>query len=191
MLNTRPGNPLTWEEAVLVRGAVAVKGVGGASEGVGCCNSALAPPIATGPAPDDTSPLENVPVPDGVEVTPSICTLPFLSKEGDFWIPLLTPTHSRPPLSPPPGRPGRALVEEGEGEEDEVEEREEDDEGRGSGAVWCSGPSVALPSGTLKQGPYRFLQFPLFFFTPSSPPSPILGPEEEPAEEEEDDEGRL
>lgn len=136
-----------------------------------------------------------LPVPDGVEVTPSICTLPFLSKEGDFWIPLLTPTHSRPPLSPPPGRPGRALVEEGEGEEDEVEEREEDDEGRGSGAVWCSGPSVALPSGTLKQGPYRFLQFPLFFFpfTPSSPTStPIPGPEEEEAaEEEEDDEERL
>lgn len=47
---------LTCVEAVLVSGAVAVNGEGGASEGVGCCccdNSELAPPTATAPVPDD------------------------------------------------------------------------------------------------------------------------------------------
>lgn len=47
---------LTCVAAVLVSGAVAVNGEGGASEGVGCCccdNSELAPPTATAPVPDD------------------------------------------------------------------------------------------------------------------------------------------
>lgn len=47
---------LTCVEAVLVSGAVAVNGEGGASEGTGCCccdNSELAPPTATTPVPDD------------------------------------------------------------------------------------------------------------------------------------------
>lgn len=53
-------------EAVLVRGAVAVNGEGGASEGVGCCccdNSEPAPPTATTPvAVDDPSAPEETPV---------------------------------------------------------------------------------------------------------------------------------
>lgn len=57
---------LTCVEAVLVSGAVAVKGEGGASEGAGCCccdNSEPAPPIVTVPVPDDDpSALENTPV---------------------------------------------------------------------------------------------------------------------------------
>lgn len=47
---------LTCVDAVLVSGAVAVNGEGGAREGVGCCccdNSELAPPTATAPVPDD------------------------------------------------------------------------------------------------------------------------------------------
>lgn len=43
-------------EAVLVSGAVAVKGEGGAREGAACCCwdiSELAPPMVTAPAPDD------------------------------------------------------------------------------------------------------------------------------------------
>lgn len=47
---------LTCVEAVLVSGAVAVNGEGGAREGVGCCccdNSELGPPTATAPVPDD------------------------------------------------------------------------------------------------------------------------------------------
>lgn len=60
---------LTCVEAVLVNGAVAVNGEGGAREGVGCCcccdDSELAPPMATVPAPDDDpsapekTPVEN------------------------------------------------------------------------------------------------------------------------------------
>lgn len=56
---------LTWVEAVLVSGAVAVNGEGGASEGVGCCcwdNSELAPPTTTVPVPED--------VPSAPEKTP-------------------------------------------------------------------------------------------------------------------------
>ena len=47
---------LTCVEAVLVSGAVAVNGEGGAREGVGCCccdNSEPAPPTAAAPVPDD------------------------------------------------------------------------------------------------------------------------------------------
>lgn len=57
---------LTCVEAVLVSGAVAVKGEGGASEGAGCCccdSSEPAPPIVTPPVPDDEpSALEKTPV---------------------------------------------------------------------------------------------------------------------------------
>lgn len=53
-------------EAVLVSGAVAVNGEGGASEGVGCCcwdNSEPATPTATAPvADDDPSTPEKTPV---------------------------------------------------------------------------------------------------------------------------------
>jgi len=53
-------------EAVLLSGAVAVNGEGGAREGVGCCccdNSELAPPMATAPVPDDDpSATEKTPV---------------------------------------------------------------------------------------------------------------------------------
>lgn len=53
-------------EAVLLSGAVAVNGEGGAREGVGCCccdNSALAPPMATAAVPDDDpSAAEKTPV---------------------------------------------------------------------------------------------------------------------------------
>lgn len=56
---------LTCAEAVLVSGAVAVNGEGGAREGVGCCccdNSELAPPTATAPVPDkDPSAPEKTP----------------------------------------------------------------------------------------------------------------------------------
>lgn len=64
------------------------------------------------------------------------------------------------------------LIEDGEGEVDE-------------GIVdTCSPASVVLLSWVVKQGPYRFLQFPLFFFfTPSSPV------DEEDVAEEEDEEG--
>ncbi len=64
---------LTCVEAVLVSGAVAVNGEGGASEGVGCgCwdNSELAPPTATTPVPDDDpsapekTPVENSEIED-------------------------------------------------------------------------------------------------------------------------------
>lgn len=50
--------------AVPVRGAVAVKGEGGASEGAGCSWSELTPPMATAPGPDkdDPSPPEKTPV---------------------------------------------------------------------------------------------------------------------------------
>lgn len=63
---------LTCAEAVLVRGAVAVKGEGGASEGVGCCcwdNSEPAPPMVTAPVPDDDpSEPEKTPV-EKAEIT--------------------------------------------------------------------------------------------------------------------------
>lgn len=52
-------------EAVLLSGAVAVNGEGGAREGVGCgcCdNSELAPPMATTPLPDDEPSPEKTPV---------------------------------------------------------------------------------------------------------------------------------
>lgn len=58
---------LTCVEAVLVSGAVAVKGEGGASDGVGCCccwdRSEPAPPMVTAPVPDDD--------PSVVEKTPA------------------------------------------------------------------------------------------------------------------------
>lgn len=64
---------LTCVEAVLVRGAVAVKGEGGASEGAGCCccwdNSEPAPPMVTAPVTDDDpSEPEKTPV-EKAEIT--------------------------------------------------------------------------------------------------------------------------
>lgn len=60
---------LTCEEAVLVSGAVAVNGEGGAREGVVCCCccccviSELAPPTMADPGPDDEpSTAEKTPV---------------------------------------------------------------------------------------------------------------------------------
>lgn len=57
---------LTCVEVVVQSGAVAVKGEGGAREGVGCCccdNSALTPPMATAAVPDDDpSAAEKTPV---------------------------------------------------------------------------------------------------------------------------------
>lgn len=57
---------LTWVEAVLVSGAVAVKGEGGAREGATWCCwdiSELAPPMVTAPGPDDDPSVpENTPV---------------------------------------------------------------------------------------------------------------------------------
>lgn len=59
-------------EDVLLRGAAAVKGEGGAREGVGCCccdNSDVAPPTGTTPAPnDDPSAAEKTPVETNVNV---------------------------------------------------------------------------------------------------------------------------
>ena len=56
---------LTCVDAVVVRGAVAIKGEGGAREGAGVCcwaNSELAPPMAPSPVTDvDPSPMENTP----------------------------------------------------------------------------------------------------------------------------------
>lgn len=52
-------------EAVLLSGAVAVNGEGGAREGVGCCccdNSEPAPPMVTTPLPDDEPSPEKTPV---------------------------------------------------------------------------------------------------------------------------------
>lgn len=63
---------LTCVEAVLVSGAVAVNGEGGAREGVGCCccdNSEPAPPTATAPVPDnDPSAPEKTPVDKRVKI---------------------------------------------------------------------------------------------------------------------------
>lgn len=57
---------LTCVDAVLVNGAVAVNGEGGASEGMGCCccdNSEQTPPMVATPAPnDDPSAPEKTPV---------------------------------------------------------------------------------------------------------------------------------
>lgn len=57
---------LTCVEVVLLSGAAAVNGEGGAREGVVCCccdNSALAPPMATAAVPDDDpSAAEKTPV---------------------------------------------------------------------------------------------------------------------------------
>jgi hypothetical protein len=56
---------LTCVDAVVVRGAVAIKGEGGAREGAGVCcwaKSELAPPMAPSPVTDDNpSPMENAP----------------------------------------------------------------------------------------------------------------------------------
>lgn len=86
-LKTDPGRPLTCVEAVLVSGAVAVNGEGGAREGVGCCccdNSELTPPTATAPVPDDDpSAPEKTPGPVVVEPL-LLCRLPFLRSDGDF-----------------------------------------------------------------------------------------------------------
>lgn len=59
-------------EDVLLRGAAAVKGEGGAREGVGCCccdNSDVAPPTGTTPVPiDDPSAAEKTPVETNINV---------------------------------------------------------------------------------------------------------------------------
>lgn len=73
---------LTCVEAVLVSGAVAVKGEGGARESVACCCwdiSELAAPMVTAPAPDvDPSAPEKTPV-----IKSAMATLPLRNAEHD------------------------------------------------------------------------------------------------------------
>lgn len=66
-------------EAVLVSGAVAVKGEGGARESAACCwdISELAAPMVTAPAPDDDPSVpEKTPV-----IKSATTTLPILNAE--------------------------------------------------------------------------------------------------------------
>lgn len=71
---------LTCVEAVLVSGAVAVKGEGGARESAACCCwdiSELAAPMVTAPAPDDDPSVpEKTPV-----IKSATTTLPILNAE--------------------------------------------------------------------------------------------------------------
>lgn len=186
MLKTEPGRPLTSVEAVLLSGAVAVKGEGVAKEGVGVCdNSEVAPPI-TDPD-DDPSAMEKTPDPVVVELL-LLCRLPFLRSDGDFWIPPLTPMTPNP-LSPPAPPPTvtNPLLETKLGRPESVEDEEEEGEAMGAeeevvlaeeevGSVREGAGSEGFTS-VVKQGPNLFRQLPFFFFfTPSSPPAVAAAP---------------